>query len=448
MPVCQRVMCPPPDVLEHGGIAAGYPPEGSRKYPVSLTFSCQPGFDLVGNAETHCTSSGQWDHPLPACVPWPCSSPPVPQNGNIKVTVVGEHSIVAVVHCTSGFQLSDDSGNLTCGTSGRWIGAVHCIPEICPQPGRLPAEQSLASVRYDAQDSYQFGDEIHFSCADGFVLESETALTCMEHGRWSSKLPSCIPVTCPPITRLDYGVVSTSGASGDPAVSGSSIRFRCNQGFRLDGQPQIQCQADGQWSAATPQCRALFCPNPEEIDNSLTVIRGNHVGDTTHYTCNSGFHLIGESIRTCLPSGDWSDEDPACDPVVCPVPQIPPHGSWNVGGFIPGASIRFECHQGYTLLGSATITCLMDKQWSGDPPTCQLVTCPAIRHPDNGSIRLTQWSSTSEQLSPNSIQQIHFRSTVTYVCDEGYQLFGPEMRTCTAQGVWSERTPQCKSNSI
>lgn len=266
----------------------------------------------------------------------------------------------------------------------------------------------MASVRYDAQDSYQFGDEIHFSCAEGYVLESEaaSALTCMERGRWSSQLPVCIPVTCPSVSHLDHGLVS---ASGDGASSGSTIRFSCNEGFRLDGQSQITCQADGRWSAPIPECRALFCPNPEEIDNSLTVIRGNHVGDTVHYSCKSGFHLIGESIRTCLPRGDWSDEDPACDPVVCPVPRIPEYGSWNVGGFVPGASIRFECHQGYTLVGSATITCLMDKQWSDDPPTCQQVTCPSVRHPDNGSIRLTQWSSAVDQLSSNSIQQIYFR---------------------------------------
>lgn len=275
--------------------------------------------------------------------------------------------------------------------------------------GRFP-EESLASVRYDAQDSYLFGDEIHFSCAEGYILESAavSALTCMEHGRWSSKLPSCIPVTCSPVTQLDHGMVNLS-TSGGQVSSGSTIRFSCNDGFRLDGPQTIVCQVDGQWSAPIPQCRALFCPNPEEIDNSLTVIRGNHVGDTIHYSCKSGFHLIGESIRTCLPNGHWSDEDPACDPVVCPVPHIPEHGSWKVGGFVPGASIRFECHQGYTLVGSATITCLMDKQWSDDPPTCQLVTCSPLRHPDNGSIRLTHWGSTSDQLSPNSIQQIHFR---------------------------------------
>ena len=118
---------------------------------------------------------------------------------------------------------------------------------------------------------------------------------------------------------------------------------------------------------------------------------------------------LGESHRICLPSGQWSDDDPACDPVVCPVPDIPKHGSWNVGGFVPGSSIRFECHQGYTLVGSAVTTCLMDKQWSDDPPTCQQVTCPSVRDPDNGIVHVTLWSSASDQIATNSLQHIHFR---------------------------------------
>lgn len=133
MPICQRVICSSPDLLQHGEIVPGYPPEGS-KHPISLAFSCQPGFDLVGDAEAHCTSSGQWNHPLPACVPWPCSSPPVPQHGSIEATIIRENNIVAVVQCHPGFRLSEHSGNLTCGAAGQWIGTVHCVPEICPHP--------------------------------------------------------------------------------------------------------------------------------------------------------------------------------------------------------------------------------------------------------------------------------------------------------------------------
>nr|CAG4648642.1 EOG090X05QS [Polyphemus pediculus] len=175
------------------------------------------------------------------------------------------------------------------------------------------------------------------------------------------------------------------------------------------------------------------------------IVRGNQVGDTIEYTCEAGYHLIGDNLRTCLADGQWSGSDPACDPVICPVPKNPEHGTWNVGGFVPGSAIRFECHQGYTLVGSATITCLMNKEWSDDPPLCQQITCPPLRDPEYGTVHVTLWTSDNVQLANHITQQnFYYRSTAQYQCKEGYQLFGPEKRTCTNQGVWSERGPQCK----
>ena len=99
-----------------------------------------------------------------------------------------------------------------------------------------------------------------------------------------------------------------------------------------------------------------------------------------------------------MSNGLWSGEDPACDAVVCPVPEAPEHGSWTVGGFVPGSTIRFECQPGFALIGSATITCLMDKSWSDRPPSCQRITCPSLVNPELGNIQLTQWISDSQEL--------------------------------------------------
>ncbi len=38
-----------------------------------------------------------------------------------------------------------------------------------------------------------------------------------------------------------------------------------------------------------------------------------------------------------------------------------------------------------------------------------------------------------------------YHSTAHYTCNRGYQLFGPGQRTCTEQGTWSDRGPQCQS---
>lgn len=39
----------------------------------------------------------------------------------------------------------------------------------------------------------------------------------------------------------------------------------------------------------------------------------------------------------------------------------------------------------------------------------------------------------------------NYRSIAHYKCDTGYQMFGPDQRTCTADGTWSDRGPQCQS---
>ena len=122
-----------------------------------------------------------------------------------------------------------------------------------------------------------------------------------------------------------------------------------------------------------------------------------------NFTCVSG---IGNEFRICLSNGLWSGEDPACDPVVCPVPEAPEHGSWIVGGFVPGSTIRFECQPGFTLVGSATLTCLTDKSWSDRPPSCQQITCPPLRDPEHGTVQLTRWISDNQELNNDINQQM------------------------------------------
>ena len=37
------------------------------------------------------------------------------------------------------------------------------------------------------------------------------------------------------------------------------------------------------------------------------------LGSTANYSCNSPAVLMGERVRTCLVTGDWSGEAPACE---------------------------------------------------------------------------------------------------------------------------------------
>ena len=46
-------------------------------------------------------------------------------------------------------------------------------------------------------------------------------------------------------------------------------------------------------------CFVALCSNPDDITNGMMTLTGNSVDDTTTYTCNSGFELIGDVTSTC-----------------------------------------------------------------------------------------------------------------------------------------------------
>ena len=45
----------------------------------------------------------------------------------------------------------------------------------------------------------------------------------------------------------------------------------------------------------------------------------------------------------------------------------------------------------------------------------------------------------------HSLSRTTYSSVVTYTCDVGYTLQGPNSRTCQSDGQWSGSVPQCKS---
>ena len=55
-------------------------------------------------------------------------------------------------------------------------------------------------------------------------------------------------------------------------------------------------------------CRELSSPT-----NGQVTWTGLTNGSTATYTCDSGYHLIGDPTRTCLSSGIWSGQEPTCE---------------------------------------------------------------------------------------------------------------------------------------
>ena len=55
-------------------------------------------------------------------------------------------------------------------------------------------------------------------------------------------------------------------------------------------------------------CGALSGPANGQVSHTT----GTTLGRTATYSCNTGYNLMGDSIRTCQVNGMWSGSEPTC----------------------------------------------------------------------------------------------------------------------------------------
>ncbi|NXI35386.1 CR2 protein, partial [Galbula dea] len=118
--------CPMPPRVPHGS----HNGQGKAFFTLgmSVTYSCDPGYYLLGNARVLCRASGNWSQPRPRCEEVTCPQPPNIANG--------QHS-----------------------------------------------GQSLAK--------FSRGVTVSYSCKDGYELVRNVSINCTETGVWSRPLPLC-----------------------------------------------------------------------------------------------------------------------------------------------------------------------------------------------------------------------------------------------------------------
>ncbi|NWU47892.1 CR2 protein, partial [Dromas ardeola] len=118
--------CPMPPVITNGH----HNGQGKAVFSMgmSVTYTCDPGYYLVGNAVVFCRVSGNWSRPGPRCEEVMCPRAPNIANG-------------------------------------------------------LHSEQSLSKISR--------GTVVYYSCKDGYELVGNVTISCMESGLWSRPLPRC-----------------------------------------------------------------------------------------------------------------------------------------------------------------------------------------------------------------------------------------------------------------
>ncbi|XP_067012252.1 locomotion-related protein Hikaru genki [Anabrus simplex] len=261
-----------------------------------------------------------------------------------------------------------DSGVYTCATPRGLtnsitvnVEAVHCEPIDVNSDPYLTARV----------EGSRLGHVAIFQCPIGFKLNGTSNLTCQASGLWSSPIPQCLPIICPSLELDDphLSLVEHNTSYGGRAV------FRCSWGYKLTGQPGIECEVDGQWSGPVPTCQAVQCPPPMSPLNGRLVEDGTRyhkVGSAVQFACNERHQLVGENTVVCTESGQWSHPPPFCK-ARCPYPGDPAHGRIAPVKFSyePGDHLKVTCSAGYVVRLEARPQCRGDGTWSEEVPECR-----------------------------------------------------------------------------
>ena len=56
--------------------------------------------------------------------------------------------------------------------------------------------------------------------------------------------------------------------------------------------------------------KGVNCDRLQDPFNGQVTVTGTSPGSEAFYTCDSGFGLIGDSTRDCLPNGEWTGHEP------------------------------------------------------------------------------------------------------------------------------------------
>uniref|UniRef100_A0AAQ4RB48 CUB and Sushi multiple domains 2 n=1 Tax=Gasterosteus aculeatus aculeatus TaxID=481459 RepID=A0AAQ4RB48_GASAC len=473
-PVCEIISC--------GDL--GTPPNGNKigtltVYGATAIFSCNTGYTLVGSRVRECMSNGLWSGTQVQCLAGHCGTPEPIVNGQINGENYNYRGSV-VYQCNPGFRLIGVSVRI-CEQDHRWSGRTPvCVPITCGHPGNPTFGMTQGT-------QFNLNDAVRFVCNTGYVLQGAVKSACQANGQWSNALPRCKMVLCdrpsmPPYAQISgdrrtvgsvirYSCIGqrtivgnttrmcqldgqwsgspphcsgdAAGLCGDPGTPvhgirlgeeftvGAAVRFSCEPGYLLKGSPERTCLANGSWLGTQAECHVISCGNPGTPRNAQIL---NHDGLTFSrsitYACREGYYSTGLLTRHCTVNGSWTGNMPECSVINCGDPGVPANGLRLGNDFIYNLTVSFQCSPGFTMDAdrASTLICTKDRTWNGTKPHCKAIVCGPPPIIPNGQVVGTDFT---------------WGSSISYSCNQGYQLSLPTVLTCQGNGNWSGEKPQC-----
>ncbi|KAJ8969501.1 hypothetical protein NQ314_001726, partial [Rhamnusium bicolor] len=449
-PTCKYIDCGGLPGLDHGSVALQ---DQRTTHGAKALYTCHENYTLIGHEIRTCGDDGIWTNSTPKCLFDWCPDPPAIHGGIVTTSgsyVVGYdfnvHSSIEY-NCEVGHILRGEA-NHVCERDGEWSGNTPSCEYI--DCGKVPT-MLYGNMDYLNGTTY-LNSVITYSCVKNYRLNGVPKRICLENKQWSDSSPKCEEIRCPEPILAEHSILSVTGndrmygrtlirtaeSANVGATSykiGALVKYRCERGYKVVGEPLSTCEDTGKWSGDVPQCVYVDCGSPEKVENGKITLPSNatYYGALALYACDPNFELDGVSRRLCLENGTWSSEAPKCREIQCKKPDALEGVTYKISTLSVGGVAQYHCPRGHIMQGNSTRMCLKNGIWSGSAPSCLAVDC---NHPgtiENGRIIVMNGTI--------------YNSAIEYHCVPNFERIGPYLRKCMDNGEWSGDEPRCEKGA-
>ncbi|XP_054274093.1 sushi, von Willebrand factor type A, EGF and pentraxin domain-containing protein 1-like [Macrosteles quadrilineatus] len=441
-PSCKFVDCREPPNVDNGQYRLL---NGTTTHGSVVEYSCDADHWLEPpeRARLTCMRDAKWSADPPSCELVTCPEPEVPDDGFVVGYDFNIHSTIEY-HCEPG-HLLQGKNSLECTAQGEWNDEPPTCQFIdCGKVQPLP----YGNVEYINGTTY-LNSELSYSCVRNYRLVGQSRRRCLTTKQWSESSPRCEEIRCPEPKLAAHAILSVTNndrmygrtliRTADSAVSvatykiGALVKYRCERGYKIVGDPLSTCEETGHWSGNIPECVFVDCGMPTPPPHGRFSLASNvtYYGAAVLYECEDNYELDGFARRICLENGTWSSETPSCKEILCAEPEVDGVVTVRTSTHSIGGVAHYSCPRGTTMEGNSTRICLQRGSWSGRVPECNYVDCGEPGGIENGRVIVVN-------------QTTIFNSVVEYHCVPQYQRIGPYLRKCLEDGRWSGEEPRCE----
>ncbi|CAH1241297.1 COL6A3 [Branchiostoma lanceolatum] len=375
--VCQSTYCDDPGTPVNGYRRGGFFEDSV------VTFGCNDGYLLIGEATTTCLGDGQWSNAVPVCQDV-CDPNPCLNGGTCQPTGTTSRCL-----CPNRY-----SGRF-CEYYTPCLNHTIALDLIF----LLDGSGSITAPNFELVKSFTYSVSRNFDISPnatriGVAQYSDTNSLEFNLNRYSTK-------------DEVLNAVNAISYQGGGTYTGSALDFvRQNMLVESAGDrpmsPNILVVATDGESSDDQRTPA------EVLRNAGTLVYAVGIGAGVSGT--TLLDISGDSSRV-LQATDFASlevigrelQEFICDAAYCGDPGTPEFGS-RFGDFFEGGVVTFQCDPTYTLLGSTTTTCFGNGTWSDPVPICV--------SPDP--------CNSSPCLNGGTCQRVGLTTEYTCVCPEGY----------------------------